>query len=420
MLAFTQNTCRNIFTGQIQDELNQPVVGAAVILLPGQKGQATDLTGNFRFANLCPGNYTVRVQYLGYKEVVIELEISGRIKRVIHLSETASELNEVIVVGHHDAAQTEHANNFVQLDEKQLAESAGKSLGEALKEVSGVNSIQTGPGIFKPVIHGVHSQRILILNYGIRQEGQQWGAEHAPEIDPFIASNIVVIKDASAIKYGTDALGGVIVVNPPELPTEATLGGTIQTVLQSNGRAGTISGMLEGGIKNHAGWGWRVQGTGKRTGDFYTPDYSLTNTGIEELNFSASTGYHKKNAGFDFFFSHFQTEIGILKGTSIGNLDDLLTAMERDVPQYTTGFSYMIGEPRQAVSHNLLKLNGHLSTERGEWKFQYGFQNNNRKEFDIRIGDLSKIPSIDLGLTPIPWKQNGKQNIPIEEPFQWE
>ncbi|MFM9075334.1 MAG: TonB-dependent receptor, partial [Bacteroidota bacterium] len=69
-----------------------------------------------------------------------------------------------------------------------------------------------------PVIHGVHSQRILILNHGVRQEGQQWGAEHAPEIDPLIASDIQVIKDASAIRYGVDAIGGVVVVNPPALP----------------------------------------------------------------------------------------------------------------------------------------------------------------------------------------------------------
>ena len=398
MPAFTQNTCRNIFSGKVLDDANQPVIGATVLLLPGKVGQVTDAQGNFRFENLCSGKYKVKVQYLGYTDAEVELTLSGNVNRVLQIAEEAAELNEVVVTGHHDADQTEHANNFVQLNEKQLAESAGKSLGEALKDVSGVNSIQSGPGIFKPVIHGVHSQRILILNYGIRQEGQQWGAEHAPEIDPFIASNIVVIKDASAIKYGTDALGGVIVVNPPELPTASALGGTIQTVLQSNGKASTISGMLEGGIKNHTGWGWRVQGTGRRTGDFNTPHYSLTNTGIKELNFSASTGYHKKNMGFDIFFSHFQTEIGILKGTSIGNLNDLVTAMERDVPQYTTGFSYTISEPRQEVSHNLLKLNGHLLTERGEWKFQYGFQNNNRKEFDIRIGDLSKIPAIDLKL----------------------
>jgi len=396
--ANSQTPCTGVFTGHIQDESKQPIVGATIILLRQQQGQATDLSGNFRLENICSGKYKVRVQYVGYQDFEFEIQISGSVNRLIELTEEVRELSAVLITEHHDAAHIEYANNFTQLNEKQLAEIVGKSLGELLKEVPGVNSIQTGPGIFKPVIHGVHSQRILILNNGIRQEGQQWGAEHAPEIDPFVASNIIVIKDASAIKYGTDALGGVIVVNPPELPQTAALGGTFNTILQSNGRSGTVSGMLEGGIKNHDGWGWRLQGTGKRTGDFNTPNYSLTNTAIKELNFSASTGYHKERAGFDIFFSHFATEIGILKGTSIGNLQDLITAMERPVPQYTSDFSYTIGEPRQEVSHNLLKLNGHLLTSQGEWKLQYGFQNNNRKEFDIRIGELSKIPAIDLKL----------------------
>jgi iron complex outermembrane receptor protein len=398
MLAFTQDPCMSSFTGVIRDENNQPLVGVAVVFVSQQVGQETDSLGNFKFENLCPGKYKVKVQYIGYQDVEFDLQIKGEMTRIIYLKEAVTELNEVVIQEHHDPSFTEHATNFVQFNEKQLAETAGKTLGESLKDVSGVNSIQTGPSIFKPVIHGVHSNRVLILNYGIRQEGQQWGAEHAPEIDPFIAANIVVIKDASSIKYGTDALGGVIVVNPPELPEKTGVAGTFNTVLQSNGRSGTFSGMVEGGIRNHNGWGWRIQGTGKRPGDFNAPDYSLTNTGIKESNFSASTGYHKETKGFDIFFSHFKTEIGILKGTSIGNINDLVAAMERPVPEYTSTFSYDISEPRQEVSHNLLKLHGHILNKHGEWRLQYGFQDNNRKEFDFRIGNLSKTPAIDLRL----------------------
>ncbi len=397
ILVQGQEKCFSAFAGRVLDQNGIPVVGAGILLLPQHGGQATDSLGNFRFENLCDGQYRVKVQYLGYENIEFTLSIKGQTTRVIRLKETPTILNEV-VVQHHDDTKTEHATNFVELNERELAESAGKTLGESLKEIPGVSSIQTGPGIFKPVIHGVHSQRILILNHGLRHEGQQWGAEHAPEIDPFIASNVVVIKDASGIKYGTNAIGGVIVVNPPPLPDEPKLGGSFNTVLQSNGRSGTISGTLEGGIKNHEGWGWRVQGTGKKTGDFRAADYNLTNTGIRELNYSGAVGYHKEHVGFDVFASHFQTEIGILKGTSIGNLDDLVAAMEREVPQYTTDFSYDISQPNQNVSHNLVKINGHLTTAHGEWRLQYGFQNNNRKEFDIRIGDLSTIPAIDLRL----------------------
>ena len=388
--------CNGTFTGRVLDEANQPMIGATITLSQNQKGTITDASGNFHFDKLCKGTYTVKVQYLGYENLEFEIPIDGAVTRILHLNEDVQQLQEVVVED--ELQHTEHSHNLATLNAKQLAESAGKTLGESLKEIPGVNSIQTGPGIFKPVIHGVHSQRVLILNHGIRQEGQQWGAEHAPEIDPFIASDVSVIKDASSIKYGTDAIGGVIVVNPAPLPETAGIGGTFNIIGQSNGRSGTFSGMLEGGIKNQDGWGWRVQGTAKRSGDFHTPSYMLTNTGIKELNFSAATGYHSQRFGFEVFFSHFNTALGILKGTSIASPDDLEEAMERTTPLYTSSFSYDIGEPRQEVQHNLFKLSGHIKMKRGELRLQYGFQNNRRKEFDLRIGDLSNTPALNLRL----------------------
>lgn len=396
ILGVAQGLCTTTFSGHVVDNDGKPLIGATVVLMPGQLGTASDKDGYFHLAGLCAGAYTVTVHYLGYHTKRFEIMLRENVVQKISLDIAIETLKEVVV----EAEQThvENAQNFSELSGKDLAATAGKTLGEALKEIPGVSTLQAGPGIFKPVIHGVHSLRILTLNHGIRQEGQQWGAEHAPEIDPFIASNIIVIKDASSLKYGADALGGVVIVNPPPLPESPGIGGAFNMIGQSNGRSGTFSGMVEGGVSGMPGWGWRLQGTAKRAGDFHTPDYSLTNTGVKELNFSAATGYHKEDMGFDLFFSHFTTELGILKGTSISNLDDLLTALEREPPQFTKGFSYTIGEPRQDVTHNLFKLNGHMTTAEGEWHIQYGFQNNNRQEFDIRRGSLSGIPSIDLEL----------------------
>jgi iron complex outermembrane recepter protein len=394
--SMAQNaSCSYSLSGKILLPDGNPAVNASVYLSGNKKGVLSDSTGSFEFHNLCVITDEVEIKLVGYYAYEQEIIVSAQPLQVT-LKEDVKQLATVEVQG--ELLETEHAHNKTTMNEQQLAETAGKSLGESLKEIAGVNTIQSGPGIFKPVIHGVHSQRILILNHGIRQEGQQWGAEHAPEIDPFIASDITVIKDASSIKYGTDALGGVIVVNPPELPETNTLGGSLQSVLQSNGRSGTVSGMIEGGFKNLNGWGWRLQGTLKRAGDYHSPDYSLTNTGFRELNFSGALGYHHENKGLEIFFSRFASELGILRGTSISNVEDLETAMLREPPQYTTDFSYHISEPRQEVDHNLLKVNGHLKTKFGLLRMQYGFQNNNRKEFDIRKGSLSSIPSINLEL----------------------
>lgn len=388
--AFSQTDCNHVLKGKVS-------VPGAVIILTAQKGAISDSEGTFIIENVCAGSYDLQINFLGYKPFKRKISVPQTEPLDIILEEDTKQLNEVTVHGHTEGI--EHSQNYVTLGEKALAATAGKSLGESLKEISGVSTIQAGPGIFKPVIHGVHSTRVLILNHGIRQEGQQWGAEHAPEVDPFVASELVVIKDASAIKYGGDALGGVVIVNPPALPEKAGLGGSLNMIGQSNGRSGTISGMLEGGIKNHNGWGWRIQGTGKRAGDYHTPDYFLTNTGNKELDFSGATGYHGKTWGFEAFFSHFQTKLGILKGTAINNLDDLDTAMNRTPPQYTSSkFSYHIGAPRQQVSHDLYKINVHKETEHGSFHFQYGLQSNARSEYDFRIGALTEVPGLDFRL----------------------
>lgn len=407
--------CDGVITGRVVQEDGRPLAGAVIFLVSEERGTTSDSTGNFVLKSICAGEHSLRIQSLGQESREMTLNYPSDGHMVIRLKPDVRELGEIVI--QEQKLETEHSHNTSTLGEKELSEAAGKSLGESLKDLPGVSTIQSGPGIFKPVIHGVHSQRVLILNHGIRQEGQQWGAEHAPEIDPFIASDITVIKDASSIKYGTDALGGVVVVNPPVLPESNVLGGTFQTVLQSNGRSGTASGMLEGGIRGHDGWGWRIQGTGKRAGDFHAPDYNLTNTGVKEVNYSAAAGYHHEQGGVEIFFSHFSTSLGILKGASISTLGELIAAMENEPPRYTENFSYSINEPRQEVSHNLVKVNGHVKTKKGDLRMQYGFQNNHRKEFDIRKGSLSGIPSINLQLnshtleTEFETSRSGKRSL---------
>ena len=390
-------SCDYIFSGKVSDEMGNPLVGATILLAKQNKGEVADENGFFQFNKLCSGKYQIEVRFVGFKTISSSVKLTANKVWNVTLRSDSTALNEVVISEKHiELAAT---STYSSLSGKALEETLGKSLGESLREIPGVNTIQTGPAIFKPVIHGVHSQRVLILNNGIRQEGQNWGAEHAPEVDQFIASNIIVIKDAAAIKYGADALGGVVLVNPAKLPTEAGIGGQVHVIGASNNGSGVLSGFLEGGLKKWPGFGWRAQGTIKKAGDSRAGNYVLSNTGFEEQNFSVSTGYHSEKKGIDIFYSHFNTSIGILRGTAVETAEDLANAQEREPPQYTLPFTYEIKQPRQSVQHDLLKVNAHLADGKNEFRLQYGFQNNNRKEFDFRLGAaLSNIPALGFQL----------------------
>ena len=144
-------------------------------------------------------------------------------------------IGEIVVTGVRQQASINSVSN--KIDESLIDRSMGKSLASILEHVSGVSSIQTGTTVAKPVINGMYGNRILIVNNGARQTGQQWGVDHAPEIDQNSSGSIEVIKGAESVRYGSEALGGIIVMNQKALPYGQTaLSGHLRTLYGNNGK----------------------------------------------------------------------------------------------------------------------------------------------------------------------------------------
>jgi iron complex outermembrane receptor protein len=371
---------------------------ASIQLVSPQRQTLTNTEGFFAFDQLCPGEYEVQVHSQGYTDQRVRCRVDSGLYLNIRLEEKTVVLAGVTVLGERPVASA--AQVAPTLGKAELDRARGGSLGESLRDITGIHLLQTGPTIAKPMIHGLHSNRVLVLNNGIRQEGQQWGSEHAPEIDPFMATKLTVVKGAAAVRYGADALGGVIVVTPPDLPRTPGLAGELHLVGQTQGRQGTVSGNLAGYTR---GLGWRLQATGKRGGNLHTPNYFLANTGLRELNFSGTVGYQRDKAGIELFYSRFATEIGILASAHIGNLTDLNFALASPRPVYPDRFSdeftYRIQAPRQQVAHHLAKAQGYAELGWGKLTFQYGFQANARREYDVRrLSSNSARPALDLRL----------------------
>lgn len=344
-------------------------------------------------------NTPVLVKYsaVGYNPHQQKLMITKDTLILISLHPIVNRLQEVKIKG--KQAAVTRTSISATLSAQQLEKTRGGTLAEALVDISGVNVLKSGSTISKPVIHGLHSNRILILNNGIRLEGQQWGAEHAPEIDPFTAEQMHVIKGAESVKYGAEAIGGIIITEPPALPQTAAVTGNLNLTGASNGRAVTTAAMLTGGLKAIPRFGWRIQGSAKKSGNIKTADYYLGNTGVRELNFSAAAGYKKGKSNYEVYYSRFSTELGILYSAHVGTPEDIYARIETGKPLENYNFSYDITAPRQKISHQLLKLTGHYDlADNNTLEIIYAFQNNHRKEYDIRRADREAIPITDLVL----------------------
>ncbi|MBL7882783.1 MAG: TonB-dependent receptor, partial [Bacteroidia bacterium] len=218
---------------------------------------------------------------------------------------------------------------------------------------------------------------------GIRQESQQWGSEHAPEIDPFIANKLTVVKGANGVRYGSDAIAGVVLVEPNALRDSAGIGAELNLVGMSNGRGGVVSAIIDQNFKKLSALSWRLQGTLKKVGSVEAPKYILKNTGVEEYNFSAAMGWNKKRYGAEIFYSQFNTTIGVFSGAHIGNVTDLMMAIDRPEPLEKSEFTYKIDRPYQHIEHELFKASAYLLTgDVGKLSFIYARQYNLRNEFD--------------------------------------
>lgn len=394
-------------SGKVTDrETGKPLVGAQVFIKELQLGDVTDEEGYYIIRLKTRGQFTIVCRFIGYEEVKTTLLFNNQdINFDFLLHSKAIDLDEIVVIAEQNDINslTLSSQSVAVLSEQKLESMRGQTLGETLSELPGVTTLQTGPSISKPVIRGLHSQRVIVANAGVQQEGQQWGAEHAPEIDPFAPARIEVVKGAASVQYGAGAIGGAIRIQPRELRSEPGLGGQVILNGFSNNLQAAGALTLEGSPAQVEGLAWRLQGSFRRAGDSNAPKYVIRNSGFDERNWSAALGLNRERQGVEFYFSHFGTELGIFRGAHIGNLSDLLRAIERGEPAVDSDFTYEIRPPKQQISHNLLSANAHRHFRNtGILELQYGWQQNHRQEFDAHQRFSSEPPkdaAFDLTLT---------------------
>lgn len=378
--------------GTVKDSDNHSLISHAKVSI-GNTSVVSDAQGAFSL-KLNEGDYAVVVTHPKFDEFKESLKVDKNLKLEINMEHRAEDIETVVLNVKH---RTPGAMIVSSLDKDLITRNVASNLGNLLTNISGVNGLKTGNNIVKPIIHGMYGSRIAILNNGVKMAEQEWGIEHAPNIEIGNYQHIDVIKGASALKFGSDAIGGVVLLEPAIYPKKDTLEGSIILNGQSNGRGGGVNVNLLKLWKN--GWAINTNGSYNKLGDLKAPDYGLMNTGLESSSFNF--GIQKKNAHRGFSLDYYLTNqnIGIFRGSHIGSLKDFYEAVNAPRPIYERNFSYDIDNPKQVVEHHLVKLNAYNDFKNfGKLSLTYSFQYNHRQEYDIRRGDLNTLPALDMEL----------------------
>lgn len=380
--AFCQDGSYQI-SGTISAEGEQ-LIGATVLIHELRKGVVSNGAGEYIISGLKPGSYHMHVTFVGYESYYHEFRIEDRnIKVDIEMRPSSIELREVTVEANpFKSGAVEQSQTIKVVDRDFLDKNIGNSFVNSIEKIPGVNAINTGVGISKPVIRGMSFNRIMVNDHGIKQEGQQWGADHGLEIDMFDVDRVEIIKGPASLMYGSDGMGGVININSVSFPKEDTYEGGIKGIYKTNNNLRGTSAFFQGNKDGVVFKGrfsmqdfdnYRVPAQSFRYAGYILglPEGILRNTAGKERNFSFMAGLNK-NWGFSTVsVSRFKQKVGLFPGAVGRPTSYTLSRYDRQAS---------IDLPRQNNEHWKVISNTNILIRQNWLEVDLGYQYNIRRE----------------------------------------
>lgn len=284
--------------------------------------------------------------------------------------------------------------DFMHKDQDFFLHHQGNTFMSTLEQLPGISALETGTGIAKPVIRGMSVNRVIVNEYGIKQEGQQWGNDHGLEIDQFSVDRIEIIKGPVSMLYGSDGIGGMINILPPEIPAEDHFsaealthfksgnmlwGGSVKTLAKKNG----LYTLARASYQNYGAY--RVPASDFTYNGYVLPIYNrrLKNTGGRELNFSLLNGIRKKWGESSLYLSNYRQKAGLFPGAF---------GIPRSYQLTPSASSRKIALPSQLINHFKAISNTRIRLPAGQLFLDIGYQYNLRQELSLPHGHGLNTP----------------------------
>ena len=291
------------------------------------------------------------------------------------ITETEVKLSEVVVTGLTGSQKLKQSPSPVSvISPRQLEAQPSTNIIDAIARQPGVSQVTTGSGISKPVIRGLGYNRVVVVNDGIRQEGQQWGDEHGIEMDSYSVHSVEILKGPASLMYGSDAMAGVIIFHSsPTLPM-GDMKANVSTGYQTNNGLFDYSLNFAG---NKGGFVWNSRYSGKMAHAYNNKyDGYVFGSSFREQAFSQLLGYNYRLGHTHLTLDYYHLVHGIVEGERDEKTGELL------VPDGYNLKGYGKPMPYQQIHHYKAVLDNSWFLGDGNLKLLLGYQQNRRQEFE--------------------------------------
>lgn len=363
-ISISVTHAQNSVSGKITDaENNAPLEQVSVYFPQLERGAVTNSEGVFQVSSLPLGSYKLVVSYIGYQTFSKTFEITTGVNNLeVQMIPSVIEMEEVIVSTPFHKLQRENVMKVEQAKIADLKTRGAITLADGITNIAGVETVSTGVGIGKPVIRGLSANRVLVYTQGIRLENQQFGDEHGLGIGEAGIESVEVIKGPASLLYGSDALGGVLYLNPERFALANTSSGDINMNYYSNTTGlGTNLGFKSSGER----FKFLVRGGHTTHTDYKGGDgLRVTNSRFREYDLKTGMGYQAGILKTELRYNYNASELGIPEEIGAQTRDRTPTL------------------PYQELHNHILSSATSIFFNKSSLKITLGYIFNDRKEFE--------------------------------------
>ena len=363
LLGCISVTAQNTLTGTITDVHENPIVGVDIYTTEFHKGTVSDNNGKYTLKNLPNGKIKITFSFIGFETQTEIIEFKSKNKTLnIFLQESVFTIDEVIISTPFNKLQSENVMKVEHLTAAAIKKTGAPTLMTGLERIAGVSQISTGTSIGKPVIRGLSGNRVLVYAQGVRLENQQFGDEHGLGLNDGGIRSVEVIKGPASLLYGSDALGGVLYLNPEKFAATNATSMSLNQQFHSN----TLGSNTSIGFKNSGeNWKFLTRFSSNFHSDYKTPNKQrVTNTRYIEDDFKLGFGYNSNNYSNEFRYNLNKSKLGITEGIGV----------------QSTSNSPL--EPFQKIDNHIFSFHNHFFFRKSKLDVDLGYIFNDRQEFE--------------------------------------